>query len=225
MAWSIFSDGGGAGAAYTWARDLLKRIGAPATAGNEQFIFDWEVSEGGGGKFNPLNQGPDPSNPGLTTTGSQYGGGAADYASWSAGLTGAADYLAMPAYQGIAEALRRNEPATARADLISSPWAASHYGYGSGFSDQALPGKASALSPAGGAAGGPDGSSPSVLGSIAALPSTLTRIAVIAPIVVLGGALVVVGAAKATGLDKKAQQTITQVKQDAGQAAKVAAVA
>ena len=56
MAWSIFSDGGGPGAAVTWAQDLLGQIGAPQSTANEQVIYDWEVSEGGGGRYNPLNQ-------------------------------------------------------------------------------------------------------------------------------------------------------------------------
>jgi hypothetical protein len=228
MPWSIFGAGGGPGAAYTWAKDLLKRLGAPATAGNTQFVFDWETSEGGGGKFNPLNQGPVPGKPSLTTTGQQFGGGAADYASWAAGLTGAADYLSMPSYRGIADALRRNQPAEARSRLIASPWAASHYGYGAAFSDQPLPGKASALAPAGGAAAGGGAGGGGFLGlpgAITGLGSTLKTAAIVAPIVVVGGALVVVGAAKATGMDKRAKAAGDQVKDTATKAATVAAVA
>src|SRR5271166_362077 len=95
MAWSIFTDGGGSGAAVTWAQDLLTAIGAPLSAGNVQFVYDWEESEGGGGKYNPLNQGDVSGQPNLTSTGSQYGGGAADFVSWQAGITGAAAYLNM----------------------------------------------------------------------------------------------------------------------------------
>jgi hypothetical protein len=220
VAWSIFTDGGGNGAALTWAQDLLKRIGAPLTAGNEQFIYDWEVSEGGGGKYNPLNQGPVPGNPSLTTTGQQYGGGAADFKSWAAGLTGAADYLAMPAYQGVADALRSNQPETARQSLISSPWAASHYGYGSSFSGQPIPGKASALAAGGGAAGsGTSAGSSNPLDVLANLPSTLSHIAIVGPIVVLGGALVVLGAAKATGMNRRAGQAAETVSKAAPAAA------
>lgn len=143
--WSIFSDGGGSGVAWTWADDLLGLIGAPLTRANEQFVYDWEVSEGGGGRDNPLNQGPVPGHPELTSTGPQYGGGAADFVSWKAGLTGAADYLSMPAYAGIRNALRNNDPVAARTDLILSPWASSHYDGGAGFSDAPLPGQKSAL--------------------------------------------------------------------------------
>lgn len=145
MPWSIFTQGGGPGAALTWAIDLLQKIGAPLTAGNEQVVYDWEVSEGGGGAYNPLNQGPDPNDSSLTSTGSQYGGGAADYVSWNAGLVGAADYLSMPNFAPIADDLRNNDPQQARTDIIASPWAASHYGGGSAFNNSAVPGKASAL--------------------------------------------------------------------------------
>ena len=145
MAWSIFTQGGGKGAAVTWANDLLDAIGAPKSSGNVQVIYDWEVSEGGGGKYNPLNQGPVPGHPELTTTGSQYGGGAADYASWSAGLQGAAAYLNMSNFRAIKNALVSGNSSAARNAIINSPWAASHYGHGSSFSNEAVPGTATAL--------------------------------------------------------------------------------
>ena len=150
MAWSIFSDGGGNGAAVTWADELLTQASAQwgvnvDTPGNEQFVYDWEKSEGGGGKFNPLNQGPVPGAPQLTSTGSQYGGGAADFVSVGAGITGALDYIDMPAYSGVKAGLEANQPAAARSALIASPWAASHYGNGADFSTAALPGQASAI--------------------------------------------------------------------------------
>lgn len=155
MAWSIFTDGGGKAVAVGWADQLLKLIGAPRSAGNVQFVYDWEVSEGGGGRFNPLNQGPVPGQPNLTTTGQQFGGGAADFASWQAGLTGAAAFLAMPAYQGIRAALRKDDPTAARAALIASPWAASHYNGGASFSNAPVPGGTPVLPPVGpGGAGG-----------------------------------------------------------------------
>lgn len=145
MAWSIFSDGGGDGAALTWAKQLLQKDGAPDTPANEQFIYDWEKSEGGGGKYNPLNQGPVPGHPELTTTGSQYGGGAADFANYADGIQGAVDYLNMPNYTAVQAALRSGNAAGARSALIASPWAASHYGGGSAFSNAPIPGQASSL--------------------------------------------------------------------------------
>jgi hypothetical protein len=226
MAWSIFHEGGGPGAALTWARQLLAAIGAPESVGNQQFIYDWEVSEGGGGKFNPLNQGPVPGHPELTTTGSQYGGGAADFAGWSAGITGAADYLAMGNFSGIADALRSGQPAAARARLIASPWAASHYGGGSAFSDAPIPGHATALPPAGSAGGGTaPGLNLNPLDGFG-IPAVLTHevsgivkeAVLVGPLILAGAGLVVLGAVKATGTDRK-------VKEAAAAAAPLAAAA
>jgi hypothetical protein len=150
MAWSIFTDGGGDSVAVGWAKQLLQMIGAPVTPENTEFVYQWEKSEGGGGKFNPLNQGVVYGHPELTTTGEQYGGGAADYASWQAGLTGATDYLNTPGpdnYPAIRDALRANNPQAARQALFQSGWAASHYGYGSNWASVPLPGNASTITP------------------------------------------------------------------------------
>jgi hypothetical protein len=213
MAWSIFTQGGGKGAALTWAEDLLTLIGAPLTPGNEQFVYDWEVSEGGGGKFNPLNQGPVPGHPELTTTGSQFGGGAADYASWQAGLTGASDYLGMANFTAIERDLKANNPTGARSALIASPWAASHYGGGAAFSNAAVPGKASALpADGGGVSGGSGGSSTDSFNplspsswisgiasafGIGSIKELLERIGLI----IFGGAILLLGIFLLTGKD------------------------
>ncbi len=130
MAWSIFKQGGGPLVAKGWAEQFLTKLGAPVTPGNVQFVYQWELAEGGGGKFNPLNQGPVKGHPELTTTGSQFGGGAADFASWEAGLQGAYDYLHYGHYKGVLAGLMNNDPVSARNALIASPWAASHYDYG-----------------------------------------------------------------------------------------------
>jgi hypothetical protein len=159
MPWSIFTDGGGKEVAVGWAQQLLKAINAPVTPETTQFVYDWEVSEGGGGKFNPLNQGPVPGQPQLTTTGQQYGGGAADFASWQAGLQGAVAYLNMPNFTAVRDALRRGDAVGARSALIASPWAASHYNGGASFSNEALPGGKPVLPPAGGGGPGSSGSS------------------------------------------------------------------
>ena len=134
MAWSIFDYPNGNALATVWAVELLSALGIQATPDKLQFIFDWEKSEGGGGKFNPLNQGPVPGQPQLTTTGQQFGGGAADFASWQAGIQGAVAYLNMPNYQPILQQLRSGNGQGAKLALWNSPWAASHYGYGSNWS-------------------------------------------------------------------------------------------
>jgi hypothetical protein len=143
VAWSIFTDGGGDQVAVGWAQQFLTALGAPTTPGNVQFVYDWEKSEGGGGKYNPLNTGPVSQHPEWTTTGEQFGGGAADYASWDAGIMGPVYYLQhyqQNTYSKILQALKNNDPVGARAALIASPWAASHYAGGAAFSNAPVPG-------------------------------------------------------------------------------------
>jgi hypothetical protein len=142
MAWSIFTQGGGTGAAAGWAEDFLAEAGLPVSPANEQFVYDWEESEGGGGAWNPLNQGDVAGSPQLTSTGSQYGGGAADYVSEAAGLEGAVDYLNYPDYSGVKAALETSSYSGAEQALWASPWAASHYGYGTRWNTAAFPGDA-----------------------------------------------------------------------------------
>jgi hypothetical protein len=231
MSWSIFHEGGGPGAALTWADDLLTSIGAPKTPGNEQFVYDWETSEGGGGAFNPLNQGPVPGQPQLTTTGSQFGGGAADYASWDAGLRGAADYLNMTAFAPIRQDLIAGQPEAARAALIASPWAASHYNGGAAFSSAPVPGQPGALAGQGGPGGlgwNPlnwpgeiaSGATSSILSGLIA---PLENAAITIPIVLAGAAVGVAGLIMAT---RGPRQRIEQRTAERGtQAAELAAVA
>jgi len=224
MPWSIFTQGGGPGAAATWADDLLSEIGAPATPGNEQLVYDWEVSEGGGGAYNPLNQGPVPGRPDLTTTGQQYGGGAADFAGWDAGLKGAAAYLSMPNFSAIKDALIGNDPAAARSAIIGSPWAASHYGGGSNFSDAPLPGKKSALpglgsidlNPVHWLTGG-------VTSAVGGLVKDVENLAIPVPIVTAAAGLGVLGLYLMTKGPRRALEERTE--QRAAQAAQIAAVA
>jgi hypothetical protein len=143
--WSIFTNGGGDIVAKAWAVELLKEIRAPVTPGNVAFVYNWQKSEGGGGQFNPLNIGEVPGQPQLTNTANpQYHGGAAGYNSWESGLKGTVMYLnAAPGianFTPIRDALRRNDPVAARSALIASPWASSHYGGGSGFANDQVPG-------------------------------------------------------------------------------------
>lgn len=200
--WSIFTDGGGDGAALTWAIDEIKMDKLPDTSDNEQFFYDWEISEGGGGAYNPLNQGDDPKNPGLTDTGSQYGGGAANYTGWQAGLEGAHDYITgMSSYHDLYVDLQKSDIQQAKYDLWQSPWASGHYGYGSEWSDATPPGKATALGkggggvdPSKGGGGSTTGGTPATDDSIGFGPfsisnSTLQRFGLI----VLGGLMILIG--------------------------------
>lgn len=220
MAWSIFKEGGGQGAAQTWATSLLQAIGAPQTPQNVQVVYDWEVSEGAGGQYNPLNQGPVPGHPELTTTGSQYGGGAADYASWQAGLQGAVDYLNFQNFASIKKALVAGNAEAARAAIIASPWAGSHYGNGSAFATDALPGQTTALpgitnanfitsiggSVANAATGGVFDALTSALGV-----SDVKDLAERAALIFLGGILVFIGLFRFAGRDKAAAEGVKEL--------------
>jgi hypothetical protein len=103
-------------------------------------IYDWEVSEGSGGWYNPLNGG-DFGN--LATSGTQYGGGANDYPSLAVNVRGMAGILLYDqgfGYDAIVSALRADNPQAARVAICNSDWAASHYNGGASFSDAPLRG-------------------------------------------------------------------------------------
>lgn len=239
MAWSIFNEPGGPGpstvdAAY-WAQQFLDQLSQDwgvnvDTPGNKQFIYDWEKSEGAGGQYNPLNQGPDPNNPALTSTGSQYGGGATDYVSWAAGLQGAADYLNMPSYAGIKAGLENNDPTAAKQALWASPWAASHYGYGANWANDPYPTPStggvsdfvgavgSTIVPGVQAAGGAAANAVTggVLGDIKKGGAYLVALGV-------GAALVVVGLIKVANPGSSLKETLTNKAQTGAQVAAMAA--
>jgi hypothetical protein len=225
MAWSIFKEGGGKGTAQAWAQSLLQAIGAPVTPSNTQVIYDWEVSEGGGGKYNPLNQGPVPGHPELTTTGSQFGGGAADYKSYSAGIQGAADYLSMSNFKAIQQALKAGNADAARAAIIASPWAGSHYANGSAFSTEPLPGQASSLTGITDANFVSDGTNDltsslggsiatGILGSVASAlgVNDLVDLMERAALLLVGFLLLMLGVIRLSGQDKRIKQVYNAVK-------------
>lgn len=209
MAWSIFKQGGGDGAAETWAQDLLSMIGAPTSQANVQVVYDWEKSEGGGGTYNPLNQGPTPGHSDWSG-GTQYGGGASDYTSWQTGLQGAAAYLNMSNFSGIKSALVRGDSAGARAAIIASPWAASHYGGGSAFASDPLPGQATALPGGGVVQASLPGDVAGALGGgvlsgiVGAFGGDVTDVIERGALMFFGAILVVMGLLRFTGTDKLA---------------------
>jgi hypothetical protein len=137
--WSIFDQPNGQAEAVTFARALLVALGAPASPGNVQVIYDWEVSEGSGGLYNPLNGG---DFNGLATSGQQFGGGANNYPSLTVNVQGMAGILLNDTgfgYSAVVSALRANDPLGARNAIWASQWAASHYGYGGSWSNDPLP--------------------------------------------------------------------------------------
>lgn len=233
MAWSIFTQGGGPGAALAWADDFLTAAGLPDDPPDEQFVYDWERSEGGGGANNPLNQGPDPNNPALSG-GSQYGGGASDYASIPAGIQGAVDYLNMPDYADVKAALADSDYAAAAKALWDSPWAGGHYGYGSAWSTDPVPGQPSTITAA--PTAGPTDTAPAGTGGATATltgwgpggvlpgsnplsPKTYKNIGAYVALVATGMGLCVMGAWKIANPNQSLRASLSST---AGQAAAAA---
>jgi LysM repeat protein len=137
--WSIFSQPGGQRMAVAFSGALLRAIGAPVTRGNLQVIYDWQVSEGSGGWYNPLNGG---DFGGLSVSGQQYGGGANNYPSLAVNVRAMAGILlndTQYGYGAVVSALRANNPSAARQAIWASQWAASHYNWGGSFSSDPLP--------------------------------------------------------------------------------------
>lgn len=159
MAWSIFDQP--ASVQTNWVSLLLNALGAPQNQSDQNMVWDWMKSEGGGGVWNPLNQGPVPGQPQLTTSGIQYGGGAANFANEQAGIQGAVDYLHMPYYQAVLQDLMQGNGSGAAQALWQSPWAGSHYGYGSAWNTSPYPGNSGAGQPVvqGGPISAPQGTS------------------------------------------------------------------
>jgi hypothetical protein len=125
--------------AVSFAGALLRAVSAPVTPGNVQVIYDWEVSEGSGGWYDPLN-GSDFG--GLAISGQQYGGGANNYPSLAVNVRAMAGILlndTQYGYGAVVSALRANDPSAARTAICNSDWAASHYDWGASFSDAPLP--------------------------------------------------------------------------------------
>jgi hypothetical protein len=148
--WSIFQQGGGQGAAVTWADELLSRLGDPKTTGAEQVIYDWELSEGGGGWRNPLNL---EGGKRAFSTGVVGAPAVSNYATYGGGLADTRDRI-RSLIPNLSRDLKSN-PDQARSDIIASAWSgSSHYGGGKTFSTAPLPGHKSALKGSPGPGGG-----------------------------------------------------------------------
>lgn len=135
--WSIFTGPRGTTAPLIYAEGVLHDAGAPITRSNVQFVYDWEKSEGGGGRNNPLNVGPVKGYG--ATSGTQYGGGAANYASLTDSARAVAHELHTSTYAPVLAGLDRSTYEASAHALWASPWAASHYGYGTSWASTPVP--------------------------------------------------------------------------------------
>lgn len=114
--------GAGVGDMRAWSRALLTGLGDPLSASNLKFVYDWTLSEGG-----PITN---PLNVAMFSSSSKQ-------PSWTVaqGLNKTIQTIQQSNFAGIAGALRGGDGAGAKAALIASPWAASHYYGGARFSN------------------------------------------------------------------------------------------
>jgi peptidoglycan hydrolase CwlO-like protein len=106
----------------TWAKALLKSLGAPVTTPSLAALVAWEMAEGGhwnnSAHYNPLNT--TWKMPGATSMNSV---GVKAYVSWEQGFKATLRTLHNGFYGGILAALRAGDDAQAVADAVAaSPW-------------------------------------------------------------------------------------------------------
>lgn len=87
----------------SWAKSLLRALGAPASSSNIAAVSGWENQEGGGGAYNPLNTTYDlPPDSDFNTIGVK------NYNSWGQGIRATVDTL-KGGYPGIVGSLRSGQ--------------------------------------------------------------------------------------------------------------------
>ena len=101
-----------------FARDLLDRLGAPATESNLTALSAWMAAEGGSAAYNPLNT----TQPAAGTT--DYNSvGVKNYGDLATGLNATVQTLTNGHYAGILAALRQGtDPRAVGQAVAASPW-------------------------------------------------------------------------------------------------------
>lgn len=117
-----------------FALELLSRLGNDRpTAAIVAMVVEWTLAEDSGdGAFhrnNPLNT----TQTGFSETVTINGDGVKGYATRAAGMDATIQTLSYAYYVDVVTALRANDPEGAKRALWASPWAGSHYGYGSAW--------------------------------------------------------------------------------------------
>lgn len=117
-----------------WAVDFLRALGNDHPTGETVgMVVAWTLAEdSGSGAFernNPLNT----TQPGFAENQTINGDGVKGYADRQAGLDAAVHTVTNGLYDGVVAALQSNDPEAAKAALWASPWASSHYGWGTGW--------------------------------------------------------------------------------------------
>lgn len=111
-----------------WAVDFLTAAGFPVTAANVQAVVSWEIaeSEGGGGKYNPLNT-TQTGYPGESPANWNGGNPVQNYAQYADGIAANAKVIHNGYYPNVVAAFRAGTDAQAVVNaIVSSPWGTRH---------------------------------------------------------------------------------------------------
>jgi hypothetical protein len=126
-------------ASGAWQRDILRALGAPATAENIRFFNAWQRAEGGGAAFNPFN-----TTQGASGASNYNNIGVKSYPSYKAGVQATVQTLLNGRYGNIVSLLRSGK---ANSIQLANAVAASPWGTGAGVLNVLRGGGVSAVAP------------------------------------------------------------------------------
>lgn len=169
MSWSLFSSGQTLNP-KSWADAVLKGLGAPTSAENEQSLIAWSLQEGSGGTYNPLNTTLSADG----AEGSINSAGVKNYPNWADGVAATVATLQSSDYSSIVSDLKGGKGISQSASGELSTWGTGTWevSIGDHWSEAAkyLSGKSSPLPGGGSATPAPSNSS----GGLLSFPSEIT---------------------------------------------------
>lgn len=115
----------------TRAIALLNALGNTAPSFQiMDFVVQWSIAEDRGNGAIQRNNPWNTTQPGFNDTGCNMDDCVREYPTWDDGLAATVHTLRNGNYDALVAALLSNDPERAKAELFASPWASSHYGYG-----------------------------------------------------------------------------------------------
>jgi hypothetical protein len=119
---------------YTFAQDVANRVGNTQPSQEIlDFIIKWTIAEDSSDnayiRNNPLNT----TQSGFNETHRINDDGVKGYATYADGLNATIQTLSYDYYTDIVAGIQLNDAERAKQGLFQSPWASSHYGYGTSW--------------------------------------------------------------------------------------------
>lgn len=122
------------GSREAWARDVLAGLGnVQPSAATVTFMVEWSLAEDAGDGAMARNNLWNTTQPGFHDLGCMNEDCVRTYATYQDGVAATLQTLSYGYYAEVVAGLQTNDPARAKAGLIASPWAASHYNGGVGW--------------------------------------------------------------------------------------------